>query len=115
MGKKSRKSKPTDAPKVGSLIDASPEFYAHLKALMEQRDERRSTASTAGTSRVNIEAERIATEARVFKKAKQNQKAHEMYTQAIEMDKFNHVYFHHRAETAWNGKVRYVCMILEYE
>ena len=70
-------------------VAPSPEFYAQLNALMEKRDERRRLGSTYGTSRVNGEAERIATEARVFKKAKQNQKAHEMYTQAIELDKFN--------------------------
>lgn len=107
MGKKSKKNK-TGGRGVSTttLADLSPEGYAQLNALIDQREERRRIGSSANTSRINDEAERIATEARVLKKAKQIQEAHDMYSKAIELDLFNHEYFHHRAETCWIGKVR---------
>ena len=81
---------------------------------MSERSERNRRGSTFGTSRINAAAEKLAAEARVYKKAKQNQQAHDLYTQAIKLDRFNHKYFHHRAETAMNGKVRFACAVLIY-
>lgn len=76
----------------------------HLAIYSVQGDERCRLGSSFNTSRVNAEAESLATEARVLKKAKQHKRAHDMYTRAIELDRFNHTYFHHRAETALNWK-----------
>ena len=44
----------------------------------------------AQTMTPNAEAERLAAEARVLKKNRQHQKAHDLYSQAIELDRFNH-------------------------
>ena len=87
------------------IILDTPQFMQQLMYLTDplQREERRRVGTSYGTSRTNAEAERLAAEARVLKKAKQYQKAHDLYSQAIELDRFNHEYFYHRGETAWSG------------
>ena len=89
-----------------SKISSEAIFFGHLKSLHAQRDERRKLGSSYNNpNRLNAEAEGKATQARVLKRNKQFKEAHEMYTQAIELDRFNHEYFHHRAETAFNWGV----------
>jgi len=91
------------------LREPCPEFFTQIQSFMEPhvQEERRGIGSSHGTSRMSAEAERIATDARVLKKARQNKEAHDMYTRAIKIDPFNHGYFHHRSETAFNWKVSY--------
>lgn len=90
-----------------SKISTEAIFFGHLKSLHAQREERRKLGSSYNNpNRLNAEAEGKATQARVLKRNKQFKEAHEMYTQAIELDRFNHEYFHHRAETAFNWGVR---------
>ncbi|KAL9187163.1 hypothetical protein ACHAXT_010883 [Thalassiosira profunda] len=108
MGKKSRKVK-SGGGDDDKLAEPSPEFFAQLVSLREQTEERRRLGSSCNEARrhnprVNAEAERIATEARAFKKARMNGIAHKMYTQAITLDPFNHTYFHHRSEAAFNAR-----------
>ena len=91
------------------LREPCSEFFTQIQLFMEPhvQEERRGIGSSHGTSRMSAEAERIATDARVLKKARQNKEAHDMYTRAIKIDPFNHGYFHHRSETAFNWKVRH--------
>ena len=76
----------------------------NLLAPDKQAERRRLGSSFEDPSRLNPEAERLAVEARVMKKAKQNQGAFTMYSKCIELDPFNHRYFHHRSETLLNAK-----------
>jgi tetratricopeptide (TPR) repeat protein len=74
--------------------------WEQIERLRGQESERRRLGSSANDpTRINEEAERLATEARVHKKAGRLHQAHSLYTLAIELDPFNHEYFHHRAET----------------
>ena len=51
------------------------------------------------SSRTNSEANQIANQARVYKKANNVSQAYDLYTKAVQLDPYNHEYFHHRAET----------------
>ena len=92
------------------LTEPCPEFFTQIQSFMKPhvQEERRRIGSSCGTSREIAEAESIATDARVLKKARQNKEAHDMYTEAIKIDPYNHGYFHHRAETAFGWKVRHI-------
>lgn len=71
----------------------------HEKRSSEEQERRRRGTSANDPSRLNREAEKIAVEARKLKRSAQYDQAIVMYTRAIELDPFNHEYFHHRAET----------------
>mmetsp|Transcript_10510 Transcript_10510/g.24512 ORF Transcript_10510/g.24512 Transcript_10510/m.24512 type:complete len:352 (+) Transcript_10510:110-1165(+) len=108
MGKKSkRRTKPSAPSAFNMVVTPSKRYYDHLDELNapgKQAERRRLGSSSGDPRRLNVEAEQLAVEARVMKKAKQNQGAFTMYSKCIELDPFNHEYFHHRSETLWNGK-----------
>ena len=87
----------------------TPQFMQQLLFLTDpaQREERRRVGTSYGTSRTNAEAERLAAEARVLKKAKQYQKAHDLYSQAIELDRFNHGETFLFGSIVFTGALRY--------
>ena len=109
MGKKGKKSKKVVGGNAAyGLLEPSMEYYAQLKSLQTGQDERRRLGSSAvwndGYFGHNDEAQQLSREAHKAKKAGDFQKAHELYTAAIELDKFNHYYFFQRAATACKGK-----------
>ena len=108
MGKKGKKCKnnKTGAVKNTTLFDPmSDEFRAQLNSLLRGREERRRVGSSRYVHhRINDEAEILQTEAHKKKLAGNFQEAHELYTAAIELDKFNHYYFYQRAATCCKGK-----------
>ena len=111
MGKKGKKSKKkTTAGGIATtrLLEPSMEYYAQLASLKDGEDERRRLGTSAvwdnGYYGRNDEAHKLSNEAHRVKKAGDFQKAHELYSAAIELDKFNHYYFFQRAATACKGK-----------
>ena len=111
MGKKGKKSKKkTIGGGIATtrLLEPSMEYYAQLASLNDEEDERRRRGTSAvydnGYYGRNDEAQKLSDEAHKMKKACNFQKAHELYTAAIELDKFNHFYFFQRAATACKGK-----------
>ena len=104
MGKKGKKCKKNKTG-ADSTVDPSDEFHAQLKSLMAGREDRRRLGSSRYVHhRINDEAEILQTEAHKKKLAGNFQEAHELYTSAIELDKFNHYYFYQRAATCCKGK-----------
>ena len=110
MGKKGRKSKKKTTGGVATtrLLEPSMEYYAQLASLKDGEDERRRLGTSAvwdnGYYGRNGEAHKLSNEAHRVKKAGDYQKAHELYSAAIELDKFNHYYFFQRAATACKAK-----------
>jgi len=113
MGKKGKKSKKkTTAGGIATtrLLEPSMEYFAQVKELNSEQEERRRRGTSAViTDNVsyhgrNDEAQKLNNEAHRVKKAGNFQRAHELYTAAIELDKFNHYYFFQRAATACKGK-----------
>ncbi|KAL7530424.1 hypothetical protein ACHAWF_003369, partial [Thalassiosira exigua] len=94
---------PSSKEKIMRHLAPSPEYWAQQEN-GPTASERRRVGSTFGTSRIDPEAERLAAEARVHKKAKRHTEAHVLYTRAIGLDPFNHEYFHHRAEVCSNAR-----------
>lgn len=114
MGKKSKKNKTGGGGgKSNSLLNPSFEFFAQLKSLEDGTEERRRLGSSAydrdntgvgDRTRIIDEAESLQCKAHAVKQAGNIQEAHELYTAAIELDKYNHYYFYQRAATACKGK-----------
>ena len=108
MGKKGKKSKKkTTGGGIATthLLEPSMEYYAQLASLNDEEDERRRRGTSAvydnGYYGRNDEAQKLSDEAHKMKKASNFQKAHELYTAAIELDKFNHFYFFHYTLYKW--------------
>lgn len=104
MGKKNKQNKKNKTGGGGISSFHSPEIIAgHYKHLHSQKEERCRIGSSYNSSRTNSEANRIANQARVYKKANNLSQAYDLYTEAIHLDPYNHFYFHHRAETNLNA------------
>ena len=119
MGKQSKRRAKASTPSAfNKVVKPSPRYDHHLVMLLapgKQAERSRLGSSFEDPRRLNMEAERLAVEARVMKKAKQNQGAFDLYSKCIELDPFNHEYFHHRSETLWNGKVRNELLMIKLD
>ena len=76
-------------------LQGTPEMSEKCVLLLEGQQERIRLGSSFGDStRINEEAEGMATEAREHKKAKRYLQAYKLYSAMIHLDPYNHEYFH---------------------
>jgi len=107
MGTNKKKNQSNEVALRGSTllkIPTAETFTYYNNQVVDGQEERRRVRTTFNTSRINNEAEQIATRGRRAKVAKQNQKAYDLYTAALALDPYNHMYYHHRAELCFSGE-----------